>query len=117
MIHVLLDFEKASDKVSHSRLLYIIDYYGVRGIAHSWIKAFLSNRKQEVVLEVVLEGHHSIQAEVLSGVPQGTVLGPLLFLAYIDDLPDSLKSSYTRLRGYKTFFMLNSTEHEISNCS
>ena len=59
---ILLDFEKAFDTVSQSRLLYKMDYYGVRGIANSWMKAFLSNRKQEVVLE----GHHSIQAEVLS---------------------------------------------------
>ena len=70
-----------------------MDYYCVRGKAHSWIKAFHSNRKQKVVLE----GQHSIQAEVLSGVPQGTLLGPLLVLAYIYDLPDSLKSSDARL--------------------
>ena len=61
---ILLDFENAFDKVSHSRLLYKMDYYGVRGIAHSWIKAFLSNRKQEVVLE----GHHSIQADARLGM-------------------------------------------------
>ena len=84
---------EAFDKVSHSRLLYKIDYYGVRGITHSWIKAFLSNPKKEVALE----GHHSIQADVLSSVPQGMVLGPLLFLAYINDLSDSLKSLDARL--------------------
>ena len=69
-----------------------MDYYGVRGTALSWIKAFMSNRKQDVVLE----GSHSDRADVLCGVSQGTVLGSLLFLAYINDLPDSLKSSDAR---------------------
>ena len=60
---ILLDFAKAFDKVPHSRLLYKLDYYGVRGQTNTWIKGFLSDRKQQVLLE----GTHSIRADVLSG--------------------------------------------------
>ena len=86
---ILLNFAKAFNKVPHSRLLYKLAYYGVSGKTNPWIKTFLSDRKQQVLLE----GTHSYRADVLSGVPQGA----LLFLAYINGLPDSLRSSDARL--------------------
>ena len=86
---IIMDFAKAFDKVPHKRLLYKLRYYGIRRSTHKWIASWLSERYQKVVLD----GQASDPVPVLSGVPQGSVLGPVLFLIFINDVPDNIRSS------------------------
>ena len=85
----ILDFSKAFDTVPHDRLLHKLDAYGIRGHLHVWIRNFLTTRK----MKVLVDGESSSETAVISGVPQGTVLGPILFLVHINDLPDCVTSS------------------------
>ena len=106
---IIMDFAKAFDKVPHRRLLHKLDYYGIRGSTHKWISKWLSGQSQQVVLD----GQASDPVPVLSGVPQGSVLGPILFLIFINDLPDNIKSS---VRLFADDCVLYRNIHSLQDC-
>ena len=111
---VIMDFSKAFDVVPHRRLMLKLDHYGIRGPTNTWIADFLMRRMQRVVIG----GEHSDWEHVKSGVPQGTVLGPLLFLLYINDLPDNLASTVRLFADdcviYRT--VTSDNDADLTNC-
>lgn len=96
VITVLLDLTKAFDHVNHEVLLSIMERYGVRGIAYNWFQSYLKDRKQSVVLDIldknkVLRKVETRTTNIKKGVTQGSILGPILFLLYVNHLPRIIK--------------------------
>jgi hypothetical protein len=106
---IYLDFKRAFDSVPHQRLLKKLFNYGIRGNVHAWIADFLSGRTQLVVVN----GVSSLPVQIGSGVPQGSVLGPVLFTLYINDMPKYVQSLlYLYADDTKILRQVRSTEDE-----
>ena len=93
VLGIFLDFSKAFDTVDHKILLDKLYYYGVRGVPFHWIKDYLSERKQYVSYNGATSSYQTVSC----GIPQGSILGPLLFLIYINDLPSISNNIFTLL--------------------
>ena len=99
---IYVDFKKAFDTVNHNILLDKLSHYGVREIENNWFKTYLTNRKQHVTVS----GQTSDNALIEFGVPQGSFLGSLLFLIYINDLNQAIQLSRVHYFADDTILLL-----------
>ena len=108
---VVMDFAKASDKVAHNRLLYTLSSYGVKGNTLGWIGSFLS----EDCRKLSLKGNLPLLPQCFQAIHKGSVLGPVLFLIYINDPSEYVSNSTVRLFADDTLLYL--TIHNSSDCT
>jgi hypothetical protein len=105
VLGIFFDLQKAFDTVNHDILLRKLYHYGIRGVMHNWIKDYLTNRHQFTVVN----GVSSEPKVITCGVPQGSVLGPLFFLIYINDISNAVEGSRLRLFADDTNLFLSDT--------
>jgi hypothetical protein len=108
---VYTDFRKAFDRVDHQILLEKIAFNGIRGNLWRWLKSYITNRTQKVVIN----GHESDYVPISSGVPQGSILGPLLFILFINDIQNCFQFCDFLLYAddLKIFHVINSSDDQI----
>ena len=109
MFGIFLDLSKAFDTVDHSILFDKLEYYGIRGLALKWIKSYFSNRLQFVEYD----GHVSSRTNISCGAPQGSILGRLFLLLYINDINNASKILQLILFAYDTNVFLS---HKNAEC-
>ena len=108
---IFIDLKKAFDTVDHETPLDILKMYGVNGLEHDWFTSYLDNRKQFCRIN----GSSSDVEGINCGVPQGSCLGPLLFLIYINDLPFSLQRSHVSMYADTTFSLSSKSIGDLQN--
>jgi hypothetical protein len=108
---IFCDLEKTFDCVNHKILLSKLEFYGIKGKAKLWFESYFRNRYQRVLVtnNVLNQNYFSTWEEIKHGVPQGSILGPLLFLFYINDLPKAINNKSTPiLFAYDTSILITS---------